>query len=645
MKNINLIVGMKKTHWFPAFLMAVVMLPVFYSCNSDNLSEENLYTFTEQTIGQYLSDSSQYSEFVKLLDTTNVIGLLNTYGSYTCFAPTNDAMYAFYEKQGKSSLADFSADSLKTMAYDHIINGTALIHSEFVSGRLPEMTMSDRYITISYSGDTIYVNKTSQIIESDIELHNGVVHAIDEVLNPTRDGIVEAISKNSDFSLFYDALIETGLADSLMLVEDDTYDESDYEDMVSVTADDNLWYYETIPSSRKYGYTVLMESDATMSEYGITDLTSLKAYAAKVYDEVYPDDADITDVTNRKNSLNRFIAYHLINKQLSYFKFINAYDTGHMLKNRDMYEYIEPMCPNTLIEVKKDRVLNETNILNYITETGESVGINVDNSDNDATNGVYHEVDGMLVYSKAVDDELSTKRLRFDAASFFPELTNNNMRGSRYSQNTNSDLYSSQSLNILLPHGYVERITSSDQTVVGYLPGYYKFQDYEGDEIYLNATSGSLYDFTVTTPPIPAGTYEVRFGYLSNGKRGVAQLYFDDVPTGVPLNLNTLATDASIGYETPGSDSSDPYGYENDKMMRNRGYMKGPACYKVITTGWTYGENARYSDAILRKILGTYTFTEAQNHTFSVKGLSGGEFMFDYMEFVPTSCLESEDVY
>lgn len=645
MKNNILIVRINRSYWLFVFLIVSIALPIFYSCDADKLNEENLYTFTEQTIGQYLTDSSDFSEFAKLLDTTNVIGLLNTYGSYTCFAPTNEAMYAFYKAQGKSSLADFSADSLKTMAYDHIINGTALIHTEFVSGRLPEMTMSDRYITISYSGDTIYVNKTSRITQVDIELHNGVVHVINEVLNPTRDGVVEAISKDSNFSLFYEALIATGLADSLMKVEDDTYDESNYEDMVSVTSDDNLWYYETIPSSRKYGYTVLMESNTTMNANGITDLASMKQYAASVYDEVYPDDAGVSDITDRNNSLNRFIAYHLINKQLSYFKFINAYDTGHMLKNRDMYEYIEPMCPNTLIEVKKDRELGQTNILNYITETGQSINIDVDNSDNDATNGVYHEIDGMLVYSRDVDNELSSKRLRFDAASFFPELTNNNMRGSRYSQNTNSDLYSSQSLNILLPHGYVDRITSSDQTVVGYLPGYYKFQDYEGDEIFLNATSGSLYDFTVTTPPIPAGTYEVRFGYLSNGKRGVAQLYFDGVPTGVPLNLNTLATDASIGYETPGSDSSDPYGYENDKMMRNRGYMKGPACYKVITTGWSYGENARYSEQILRRILGTYTFSEAGNHTFSVKGLSGGEFMFDYMEFVPTSSLESEDIY
>jgi hypothetical protein len=154
-----------------------------------------------------------------------------------------------------------------------------------------------------------------------------------------------------------------------------------------------------------------------------------------------------------------------------------------------------------------------------------------------------------------------------------------------------------------------------------------------------------LYDFSITTLPVPAGNYEVRFGYLTNGKRGVAQFYVDGVPAGVPVNLNTYADNTSIGWVKPGSDASDLNGYENDKMMRNRGYMKAPANFKVIVTGWSDGENARYSSANLRKILGTYIFKEAGTHVISVKGLSGGEFMLDYIEFVPTSVIESEDIY
>jgi hypothetical protein len=168
--------------------------------------------------------------------------------------------------------------------------------------------------------------------------------------------------------------------------------------------------------------------------------------------------------------------------------------------------------------------------------------------------------------------------------------------------------------------------------------------NYEGDEVFLVVQNGKLYDFTVTTPPIPAGTYEVRFGYQSNGRRGVAQFYVDGEPCGVPVNLNTLGTDPMIGYVLPGSDVSDVPGFENDKMMRNRGYMKGPNSFKAVVESWYSGQSARYNSSNLRKILGTYRFLTSKNHQLMVKGLSGGQFQIDFIEFVPTSLLESEDI-
>lgn len=629
------------------FILLVMLTGVisFTACDSDDVGD-NLYTFTDQMMGQYLADDlndSVYSEFARLLDTTKVMGLLNAYGQYTCFAPTNQAMKAYYQAKGKNSLKDFTLDSLKTIAYDHIINGSVIMYVSFAEGRLSDLSMSDRYLSINFESTNAFVNKSSKILLKDILVHNGVVHRINKVLDPTREGVVDVIAKDSTFGLFYDALVLTGMADSLLKDRDETYNAALYKSLVTVPKESNQWFYQEVPAFRKYGYTVLMESDATYAANNIHNLADLKAYAASVYDAVYPADAGVSDVTDRRNSLNRFISYHLINKQLSSSKFINDYDTDHMIKTQNMYEYVETMCPNTLMEVAKTRVPSRTNLFNYISE--DKVVQLTSNYDNDASNGVYHEIDRILEYNKDVDAYLSSKRLRFDAASFFPELTNNNMRGSQYKANSSGAVVAA-SLHYQVPRNYIDRIKASEQTVVGYLAGYPKFQDYMADEIFLSASAGKLYDFTITTPAIPAGTYEIRFGYQTNGKRGVAQLYVDNVPAGVPLNLNNYANNVAIGYETPTSTNlEDPFGFENDKMMRNRGYMKAPACFKVPVTGWSGGENARYSTANLRKILGTYTFETASTHELTVKGLSGGEFMFDYLEFVPTSVIENEDIY
>ena len=416
-----------------------------------------------------------------------------------------------------------------------------------------------------------------------------------------------------------------------MLTRDDSYDVNDWKNKIDETFVQGSGSRDELPLSRKYGYTVLMESDSTYEHlYNIRTLDDLKAFAAaNVYHED-PSDATIADPKNPRNSLYKFVAYHLFDRKMTYTQFIDAYDTDHMIKTFDMYEYIETMSPNTLIEVKKERSSGETNLINKSVETGEAVRIKINYKDKDATNGVYHEIDRMLIYNRKVVGELSSKRLRIDAAAFFPELINNNMR---YYDPANPRSW-------VFPPNYIKRLKASSTTRFCYLNAYGGYLDYQGDEVYLIG----MYDFTVETPPIPAGTYEIRFGYQPTGGRGAAQLYWDGVPCGIPLDLRIAANDPLIGYEEPGTNPEDLNGFENDKMMRNRGYMKGPSTYKDVLGVW-YGKRiARNSPQYLRRILGTYTFDKASTHLFTVKAVREGQFMFDFLEFVPLELLENEGI-
>ncbi len=629
-----------------AFAALLFILP---ACNSDDVGD-NFYTFTGETVGQYIKNRPEtYSEFTHLLDTTGVMGLLNAYGDYTCFLPDNEAMKRFYQSKGKNSMSDFTIEILKKIAYDHIIKDFSITTEDFVEGFLPKQTMSGRYVDIGISSDEsgpVYtINTTSKIVERDIEAHNGVVHAISEVVSPSENTLVEAISNDADFSLFFEALQATGLDINLSLIKDESYvPDPEY---VAMENSNTIYNYAKvrIPRERKYGFTALIESNETYANNNINNLNDMKAYAKQVYDNLYPADASITDVTNRKNSLNRFVAYHMLNKKLPMRMLIEKYDntgmnyetTGetHSVKVVDMFEYNETLCPNTLMEIRTLRTTNEYNIINMIPESGKAIRL-TSNFDNDALNGVYHEIDNILVYNADVERMLSTKRLRMDVSSFFPEFANNNIRvgNSRIGGGLFSERWH-------IPNGYAERITASATTDVHYFNADDRFMDYQGDELFLVG----LYDFEITTINIPPGTYEVRFGYQPTGGRGVAQLYWDGIPTGIPLDLRTLANDPDIGYQYPGTDARDPEGYENDKAMRNRGYMKGPASYSVIAEWWYTGASARMSEDVLRRILGIYTFNEYSTHTFTVKAVKSGEFMFDYLEFVPLEVLEYEDIY
>lgn len=621
----------RKLTFFLVILVGVSGL--FSSCIKDEPAIVS--TFTQEMMGEYLNDHKpEYSEFYKLLDTTQVLGLVNAYGEYTLFAPDNEAMQTFYTASGKTSLKDFPLDALKKIAYDHLIKGYKISSDKFTDGLMPYLTMSERYVeTSSKAVDGAYVyfvNQTSAILKQNILVSNGVIHKINKVLVPSVLTLPQAIAADKRFSIFNEALIQTGLVNKIKLLLDETYDRKKWL-YLDVNYHQGSGSKDEVPESRKYGYTAFMESDSTyINVYNIHNVAELKAYAeAHVYHE-NPADASVTDITDPRNSLNKFIAYHLTDKKLPFIKLIDMYDTDNMIKTYDMYEYIETMNPNTLMEVKKERASGGLDFINKSPETGEAVRIVSTYKDKDATNGVYHEIDKILIYDYRVAGEMSSKRIRIDAAAFFPEFTNNNMR-----------IYDrAVPRSWVYPPGYIKRLTFSEGSYFSYSNAYGGYLDYQSDEIFLLG----LYDFELTTPAIPAGTYEVRFSYQPTGARGAAQLYWDHKPCGIPLDLRIEANNPLVGWVKPGSDPDDTFGYENDKMLRNRGYMKGPSTYKDAIERWYGLTIARNSAQSLRRILGTYKFEKSGTHVFTVKAVREGQFMLDFLEFVPVEMLESENV-
>ena len=63
------------------------------SC-SDEPDSEYFYTFTGEMMSDWLKspERPQYSEFAEIVERAGLMNLLATYGHYTCFAPSNDAV-------------------------------------------------------------------------------------------------------------------------------------------------------------------------------------------------------------------------------------------------------------------------------------------------------------------------------------------------------------------------------------------------------------------------------------------------------------------------------------------------------------------------------------------------------------------------
>lgn len=80
------------------------------------------------------------------------------------------------------------------------------------------------------------------------------------------------------------------------------------------------------------------------------DLVSLFNYAKDIYDKVYPDDKGVydDDYTHPKNPLNRFIAYHILDRNASYGDLVCSTPDWSVQEGGDFVEYYETMAGNLL---------------------------------------------------------------------------------------------------------------------------------------------------------------------------------------------------------------------------------------------------------------------------------------------------------
>lgn len=588
------------------------------SC-SDEVNDDSYYTFTGDTVASYCASAEQYSTFAALLDDTGLAALLSTYGHYTCFLPDNAAFQRYFAETGKG-YGELTDAEKREIVFNHVIKSAATDYSSehFEEGSLPESNMNDKYVTVSYQADpaggglVININKTSTIIEKDIEVHNGVIHIIDNVLTSSEDYLLNVLENEGCFTIFAEAMRLTGLNAATEAILD--------EDYVSPYPSGEMRKGEMtfkVPTVKRYGFTLFAEPDEVMRGAGISNVEELYEYATRYYGY---DDA--SDYTSEANALHRFVAYHLLDRQMSTNSFIynGACTAANFMSERR--EYYETMYTFRLMEIKAGNKINTR-------RDGSYVGLTETKSNLSAVNGFVHSLTSMLVYDEDVMvNDVLNKRIRFDFYNVPPELTNNNIRWQLAGM--------ADASGYVIPNDFCSKhLSFSDETEITMWASD-SWTNFEADELKLNG----WYDFTLRMLPVPPGSYEIRMGYRQESWRGIAQLFVDGEIQGIPRDLRIAGTDPQVGWI---ADTGTPSDAENDKAMRNRGYMKAPASIWTLQGQTTLREK----ETCLRIIIGQFNFQEYGAHYLRGKNVYAPdqEFHGDYIEIIPTSLIDTEDIY
>ena len=670
------------------------------ACNPEP-DESDLYTFTGETIESFIAQDSLLTSFNYILTRVGYDKMMAAYGSYTCFAPTNDGV-AFYcdslynDTQAVIPHNGMTENSLEGLT-DSLCLNIVKYHITTTYRDVVSMTGNGEVNTMlgyEFSFNTIedgpdkgktLLGGKATILSSDNETINGLVHVIDHVIPRFTLFIGDIFDRNKDtYSIFGEALKLTGLDDSLMTY---TRGRFEFRQLARENYSGNLYPAAGVGSTGydecKVGYTVFAESDEVMRKNGINSISDLIAKANEWYGQApnwynYMSENKIQvstgdDYTNRFNALNMFVAYHILEasmstNQLVFEKGSSSY--WNYAPDADPYDYYETMLPHTLMKIwepsnvgtGKTLFINRYRTFNTLTDQLASQGsdamhqvvqkgVTISRGGSlQAFNGYIHSIDGMLVYNEMVPKGVLNERMRVNCTSLFPELINNRFRYISTSDGQIPSGYDGSRRGI--PAKFFKNVVLYDNSICFAYCVHGAWRCYQSDQMQF----WGKYDLAFKLPSVPSGVYEIRVVYAPMSYGSFMQYYIGNssnvasmMPIGLPFDATVPVEDPRVGLTN--ANEEDDLGVATDIAMHNRGYMRGPYSYcgHAESTGWTTTNNGRFewgSSMTVRYVLGRVQLNQGGENWLRIKTLNSDKSTnpvgLDFVELVPTSVLDNQ---
>lgn len=143
------------------------------------------------TIVTHAAANANFSTLVSVLNRSgqpNFITALSGTGPFTVFAPTNAAFTSLDAELAPGGIAAVSAANLTKVLQYHVVSPANVLAASLTEGQIvtPILTPAQTF-TIQLTGGAKIKdanNRISNIIITDVQCSNGVIHAIDKVLLP-----------------------------------------------------------------------------------------------------------------------------------------------------------------------------------------------------------------------------------------------------------------------------------------------------------------------------------------------------------------------------------------------------------------------------------------------------------------------------
>jgi uncharacterized surface protein with fasciclin (FAS1) repeats len=152
----------------------------------------------------------RFTTLVAAVQAAGLVDTLKSGGPFTVFAPTDDAFAKLPAGTVSALLNDIP--TLTDILLYHVVSGEVM--AEQVVGLSNATTVQGQPVVVSVDMGSVYIND-AQVIITDIQAKNGVIHVIDSVVLPPSGNIAETLSADGRFTTLLAAVTAAGLADTL----------------------------------------------------------------------------------------------------------------------------------------------------------------------------------------------------------------------------------------------------------------------------------------------------------------------------------------------------------------------------------------------------------------------------------------------
>ena len=150
----------------------------------------------DPTIVDIVAEDDDFSTLAGALGQADLTETLAGMGPFTVFAPTNTAFNQFLDGNDLTAEQLLGSENLAEILQYHVVSGS-VPSTAVEAGEVSTLGNGPFYISIA-PDNSIWINGNAQIIDTDIEASNGIIHVLDNVITAPAGSIAEIVSQSAN---------------------------------------------------------------------------------------------------------------------------------------------------------------------------------------------------------------------------------------------------------------------------------------------------------------------------------------------------------------------------------------------------------------------------------------------------------------